>query len=161
MALAFLIGLFISLIIIFWQDCTFRHIHVILPVVVFVCAYFLTQYLPQNLKITATNILFFAITLGLLTIYMSVKNKAFLNPFQHYFGLGDLLFYVAISPLFLLYHYVLFFISSLLFAIVLQFILKKWIAKDSVPLAGLSALFLMLVLTKDILFSFHKITLIR
>ncbi|MFB9097199.1 hypothetical protein ACFFVF_11780 [Flavobacterium jumunjinense] len=92
---------------------------------------------------------------------MSLKNKSFLNPFQNYFGLGDLLFYIAITPLFVLYNYVLFFITSLLFAIVMQFVLRKWIKKDAVPLAGLSALLLLFIITKDIFFSFQKITLIR
>jgi hypothetical protein len=159
--IALIIGLCTCLIFIFWQDCKFRHIHVSLPVVIFVCAYLLTNYIPQNIQFIATNVLFFSTTLFLLTLYMSLKNKAFLNPFKHYFGLGDLLFYVAITPLFLLYQYVLFFILSLVFAITMQWVLKKWITKESVPLAGLSALFLTLIIVKDLLFPFQKITLIR
>ena len=91
--IALIIGLCTCLIFIFWQDCKFRHIHVSLPVVIFVCAYLLTNYIPQNIQFIATNVLFFSTTLFLLTLYMSLKNKAFLNPFKHYFGLGDLLFY--------------------------------------------------------------------
>ncbi|NHN27998.1 hypothetical protein FIA58_020150 [Flavobacterium jejuense] len=138
-----------------------RHIHVVLPIVVFSTAYFLTNYLQSNLKVISVNVLFFCITIALLTLYMSLKNKGFLNPFQNYFGLGDLLFYIAITPLFLLYNYVLFFITSLLFSIVMQFVLLKWIKKDSVPLAGLSALLLLFVIAKDVVFSVQKITLIR
>lgn len=159
--IAFLIVLCISLAVIFWQDSKIRHIHVVLPLVVFGSAYFLTNYLQNNIKVIGINTLFFTLTIALLTLYMSLKNKKFLNPFQNYFGLGDLLFYIAITPLFVLYNYVLFFICSLLFAIVMQFVLRKWIKKDSVPLAGLSALFLLLVIAKDVLFSFQKITLIR
>ncbi len=159
--IALLIILCISLVVIFWQDSKMRHIHVSLPVLVFASAYFLTNYLQNNFKLIGVNVLFFSITIALLTLYMSLKNKTFLNPFQNYFGLGDLLFYIAITPLFLLYNYVLFFITSLLFAIVMQFVLRKWIKKDSVPLAGLSALLLLLIITKDIWFSVQKITLIR
>lgn len=159
--IALLIVLCIALAILFWQDAKWRHIHVVLPIVVFTTAYFLTNYLQNNLKLIGINVLFFCITIALLTLYMSLKNKGFLNPFQNYFGLGDVLFYIAITPLFLLYNYVLFFITSLLFAIVMQFVLRKWIKKDSVPLAGLSALLLLFVIAKDVVFSVQKITLIR
>ena len=157
----FLILLCISLAIIFWQDFKIRHIHIVLPVLTFASAYFLTNYLQNNIKLIGINILFFSTTILVLTLYMSLKNKVFLNPFQNYFGLGDLLFYLAITPLFLLYNYVLFFIISLFFAIIMQFVLRKWIRKDSVPLAGLSALLLLFIVFKDILFSFQRITLIR
>jgi hypothetical protein len=159
--IVFPIVLCICLALIFWQDAKFRHIHVVLPVLVFACSYCITSYLQGNLQIIGVNILFFSITIIVLTLYMSIKNKSFLNPFQNYFGLGDLLFYIAITPLFVLYNYVLFFITSLLFAIVMQFVLRKWIKKDAVPLAGLSALLLLFIIAKDIFFSLQKITLIR
>jgi hypothetical protein len=91
---------------------------------------------------------------------MSMKSKKFLNPFQHYFGLGDLLFYTAITPLFLLRNYILFFILSLLFAILMQFGLKKFIKEETVPLAGFSALFLIIMILKDNFMFFQKITLL-
>jgi hypothetical protein len=111
-------------------------------------------------EIVLFNTGFFLITLGILTVYMSVKSKKFLNPFQHYFGLGDLLFYVAVTPLFLLKNYILYFILSLLFAIVLQFGLKKFIKEETVPLAGFSSLFLFIIILKDSFFVFQKITLL-
>ena len=159
--IALLIVLCLCLAVIFWQDSKLRHIHVLLPIIVFASAYFLTNYLQNNLKLIGSNVLFFCVTIALLTLYMSLKNKGFQNPFQHYFGFGDLLFYIAITPLFLLYNYILFFVTSLLFAIVMQFVLRKWIKKDSVPLAGLSALLLLLIIAKDVVFSAQKITLIR
>jgi len=91
---------------------------------------------------------------------MSLKNKHFLNPFQNYFGLGDLLFYIAITPLFNLRNYILFFILSMFFAICLQFALEKKMKQNTVPLAGFSALFLFIVLTMDSLLSIPKISLI-
>lgn len=91
---------------------------------------------------------------------MGLKNKKLLNPFQNYFGLGDLLFYVAIAPLFLLQNYILFFILSMVFAIVLQVGLKKISTHDTVPLAGFSALFLGMLIIKDCLSLFQKITLL-
>ena len=49
----------------------------------------------------------------------------------------------------------------LLFAIVMQFALRKWIKKDAVPLAGLSALLLLFIIAKDFWLPIQKITLIR
>lgn len=91
---------------------------------------------------------------------MSVKNKRYLNPFQNYFGLGDLLFYIAISPLFELKNYILFFIFSMIFAIGLQIGLKKMIQENTVPLAGFTALLLLILIIKDMVLDFQKITLL-
>lgn len=153
--------LLLCLAIVFIQDWKFRKIHVVLPLVIFAISFFMIAIEKYDLlEIVLFNTGFFLTTLSILTIYMSVKSKKFLNPFQHYFGLGDLLFYVAITPLFLLKNYILFFILSLLFAIIMQFGLKKFIKKETVPLAGFSALFLFIVILKDSFFVFQKTTLL-
>ncbi|AXB56854.1 hypothetical protein HYN86_09730 [Flavobacterium fluviale] len=145
---------------VFIQDWKFRKIHVVLPLVIFIVSFLLIPVKKQELaEIAIYNSVFFLITLGFLTLYMSLKSKQFLNPFLHYFGLGDLLFYIAVSPLFLLKNYVLFFILSLVFAILMQFGLKKIIKENTVPLAGFTALFLFVVLMKDYFLTFQKLTL--
>lgn len=156
--MVFLVVLIIGLLLVFWQDLRLRHIHVVLPILIFLSSYFIIK---TDLKIIGINILFLIMTLSVLTLYMSLKNKQFLNPFIHYFGLGDLLFYLAITPLFFLYNYILFFVISMLFAIIVQKLFRKFIKHDSVPLAGLSALLLIFIVGKDILLPFHKITLIN
>ncbi|RKR09087.1 hypothetical protein C8C83_0687 [Flavobacterium sp. 90] len=151
----------LCLISVFIQDWKFRRIHIVLPLLIFSLSIFLIVPKTDNLaKIIIFNLGFFLITLGILTIYMSVKSKKFLNPFHYYFGLGDLLFYAAVSPLFLLKNYILFFIGSLLFAILMQFVLKKIIKEETVPLAGFSSLFLFIIILKDYLMFFQKITLL-
>ena len=95
--------LLLCLAIVFFQDWKFRKIHVVLPLVIFAISFFMTAIEKYDLiEIAVFNAGFFLTTLSILTIYMSVKSKRFLNPFLHYFGLGDLLFYMAITPLFLL-----------------------------------------------------------
>lgn len=149
------------LIIVFIQDWKYRKIHLVLPLAIFTAGFFLIPVKNYALgEIVLFNTIFFLITLGILTLYMSLKSKKFLNPFQHYFGLGDLLFYIAVTPLFLLKNYILFFILSLLFAILMQFGLKKLIKEETVPLAGFSALFLFIVILKDYFITFQKITLL-
>lgn len=48
----------------------------------------------------------------------------------------------------------------MVFAIVMQTGLKKFMKHESVPLAGFSALFLILVVFKDVVFNFQKMTLL-
>lgn len=155
-----LIILLFCLLLVFIQDWKFRKIHVVLPLAIFAISFFLIPIKKFQLtEIVLYNAVFFLITLGFLNLYMSLKSKKFLNPFLHYFGLGDLLFYIAVSPLFLLKNYILFFILSLVFAIIMQFGLKRIIKENTVPLAGFSALFLFIVLMKDYFLTFQKLTL--
>jgi hypothetical protein len=156
-----LILLFLSLGLIFWQDNKMRQIHVVLPVVVFLCAFVFIKNFPSNYTIVLSNLIFLFTTFAALITYMSIKNKKYINPFKNYFGLGDLLFYIAISPLFLLKSYIVFFVCSMIFAIVIQYLFKKYIAQDSVPLAGLSAVLLIFIILNDTLFSWYQVTLIK
>ncbi|WP_281239376.1 prepilin peptidase [Flavobacterium praedii] len=155
------IGLLLCLLVLFFQDWKYRAIHVVLPILIFLSSYFIIkQENKLSNKIMILNLCFFLITLSILTLYMSLKNKCFLNPFENYFGLGDLLFYISIAPLFNLKNYVLFFILSMIFAICLQFTLRKKMKHNTVPLAGFSALFLFIILAMDGLLSIPKISLI-
>ncbi|WP_349238953.1 prepilin peptidase [Flavobacterium yafengii] len=155
------IGLLFCLLIVFLQDWKYRRIHVGLPLAIFFFSFYLIQHENKILvKIIVYNLFFFLLTLSILIIYMSLKTRKFLNPFQNYFGLGDLLFYVAIAPLFLLQNYILFFIFSMIFAIGLQLGLKKIIQENTVPLAGFSALLLFILIIKDMILDFQKITLL-
>lgn len=149
-----------SLLLVFFQDWKYRRIHVLLPVIIFLFSFYLTHLKLIPIKNILFNTAFFIITLGVLVIYMSIKNKQFLNPFEHYFGLGDLLFYLAVTPLFILPNFILFFILSMLFALLLQFVFKKYIHENTVPLAGFSSLFLFIILVKDYLHFYQKLTVI-
>jgi hypothetical protein len=156
-----LIGLLSSLLLVFFQDWKYRRIHVILPLIIFVLSCFILRAnQTEFINNCVLNLVFFLFTLCLLTIYMSVKNKRFLNPFQNYFGLGDLLFYLAITPLFILKNYIIYFVFSMIFSICLQIGLKKIIKEDTVPLAGFAALLLFIIIIKDSFLIFQKITLI-
>lgn len=149
------------LLFVFFQDWKYRHIHVTLPIAIFSFSFYITQQQSNIvLKIISYNSIFFLITLSVLTIYMSLKNKQFLNPFQNYFGLGDLLFYLAITPLFLLQKYVLFFILSMIFAVVMQLGLKRFTKQETVPLAGFSAFLLIMVILNDTFLNFQKMTML-
>lgn len=153
--------LLVGLLFVFFQDLKYRHIHVVLPVLIFAFCFYIfknnTLFYPMVLMY---NILFVVLTLALLVFYMSIKNKTFMNPFQHYFGLGDLLFFLAITPLFLTENYILFFVFSMLFSVIMQLIFQKIMKIQTVPLAGFSAIFLVLVIVKDVFLEFNKLTIL-
>ncbi len=111
-------------------------------------------------SIYITNMLFFIVIIAVLVLYMSLKNRKLLNPFSHYFGLGDLLFFISITPLFLNFNYILFFILSMIFSIVLYLLFQKGMKEKTIPLAGFSALLLLLFLLKDFLLNYTKMTII-
>ncbi len=141
------ISIIIFLLVIFLQDIKFRAINVLLLVAVFLLSYFLVQEIHSHtLTVTIKNTLFFLTTFLLLTVYMFIKNGKFENPFNSYFGLGDFLFYISVTPLFMLKEYVVFFIISMLFSIILQSLFKKQIKKESIPLAGFSSVLLIMIL---------------
>lgn len=153
--------LLICFLLVFIQDWKYRRIHIALPILIFVFSFYAIQINSFILfKILVYNNIFLLFTFSFLVIYMSIKKKQFLNPFQNYFGLGDLLFYVAISPLLQLKNYILFFIVSMLFAIVVQLGLKKIVNNDSIPLAGFSAVLVIGIILVDLISNFEKITLL-
>lgn len=160
-AIVFVGGLFICLLSVLFQDVQYRKIHIVFPPLIYVFLFLSINVDSIKLvEISLYNSLFFVLVLLVLVIYMSIKNKQFLNPFQNYFGLGDLLFYLAITPAFMLRNYIVFFILSMMFAIFMHLVLKKIMKDQSVPLAGFSALFLMLMILKDEWLTIQKITLL-
>ena len=154
-----ILGLILCLLIVLWQDWRFRRIHVVLPLSVFALAMYQTHNIVTYKEILL-NIFFFLIVLAFLVVYMSIKSKKILNPFHHYFGLGDALFYIAIAPLFGLKQFAIYFIASMVFAVIMQLSFKKYIKESTVPLAGFSALLLVLIMVSDLSFNFNKLTLI-
>lgn len=154
-------GLLLCLAVITFQDIKNREIHIVLPILIFVLSFLLSgNNTKEHLLAILQNTAFFLLILGILTLYMSVKNKSFLNPFQNYFGLGDLLFFIAITPLFIIRNYIVYFIASMLFAILLQLILQKKMKHSTVPLAGFASLLLILFIIKDLLPGFEHFTTI-
>ena len=154
-----IVGLVICLLLMVWQDWKYRRIHVLLPVLLFGLMVFQTWEI-FNYKTLAFNIVFFCLIFAFLVLYMSIKAKRFLNPFEHYFGLGDVMFYLAVTPFFMLREYAIYFIASMVFAIIMQTLFAKKTKEETVPLAGFSSLLLVMIIASDLLFNFPKLTLV-
>ncbi len=61
-------------------------------------------------------------------------------------GIGDLFFFISVIPFFALHNYILFFITGMFFSIVGFLIIRLVVKTDLVPLAGLLALYLLILM---------------
>ena len=156
------IFIYICLFILFLQDILYRHVHIVVLILLFGVSV-AQQYLRFSnliIKIVSYNMGLFLFTFLLLTLYMAYKNRGFINPFKNYFGLGDLFFYLTVSPLFMPDKFLFFFIISLLFAVLLHFCFRKISKHQTIPLAGYTALLLILISGIETCFHTFKLTLI-
>ncbi|WP_203258180.1 hypothetical protein [Hyunsoonleella ulvae] len=135
--------LIIVLAIILYQDFMMRTIHVSLPLGVFLIA--LTVNLISNdfsVYQMLYNLAFITINILGLTLYFSLKHKTLVNPIDSFIGMGDIAFFLAITPLFHLKPFILFFIVGLVFSLMVHGVLLLFKKVKTIPLAGYLALFL-------------------
>jgi len=87
------------------------------------------------------NLFFVGIQLLGVSFYFSIKHKEWVNITKSYLGLGDVLFFLAITPLFAPVQFCSFFIGSLLFILLITGIyhISKHKLK-TIPLAGAMSL---------------------
>jgi hypothetical protein len=87
------------------------------------------------------NLSFIGIQLLGVSLYFSIKHRQWINVTKDYLGLGDVLFFLAITPLFAPLQFCSFFIGSLLFILVGAGIYHLSINKlKTIPLAGAMSL---------------------
>ncbi len=133
------------LIIVFYQDLKKRTIHVFLPILVFIIGLIINFYSAHLMfDVIIYNSLFIAINIIGLVAYASIKEKKIINPLDSLIGLGDVVFFFAITPLFNLKPFILFFIFGLLFTLLLHFVVLSFKKVKTIPLAGYLSLFLIL-----------------
>ena len=90
------------------------------------------------------NLAFITVLLVLLTAYISIKNKQLTNILKQHFGLGDVLFFYAIIPLFNVRNLVLFIVTGMVFSLLLHLMVNRFSQKEvaTVPLAGYLSIWL-------------------
>lgn len=93
------------------------------------------------LLVSMFNILILTIILSVSFLYVQFKMKV--SFFKKAFGTGDLLFFLILSVAFPTVAFIVILVFSLIFSLVLHLIISK--QEQTVPLAGYSALFLILV----------------
>lgn len=107
----------------------------------------------ENDFITAvTNILvntcIIFIQLMLITLYFCTKYRRFINIFNYFLGIGDLLFFLVLALCFSPANLILFMLFSELVIIIFYFPLRK---TALIPLAGLMAIILFVLFISDII----------
>ncbi len=149
--------LVVALGVIAFQDFSERQISwLLLPLVFLLCT--LKQF--SNCGITETgealllNFMFVILQFLLLTLWMSLKNKKWINVIDHYIGLGDLLFFVAVCDFFSPVGFMVYYIGGLLVTLI-GFIIYRNLKRDAslqIPLAGgMSLLLIVLILLPETL----------
>lgn len=132
-----------------YQDFKHRSVSWLLLPVLFL-AFFARTGIELTVKtaisFTAQNCVFIILQLFIVFLYSSFRKKSFRNFTQTSMGLGDILFFFAVTPCFSLLLYVLFTVTGL-FAILLYYLFRSFFIKTDfhsypIPLAGFLALLL-------------------
>lgn len=136
------IALALLLIIAFVQDWKYRAISwLVFPLLLTVAALIFLQADLSKLTLVF-NLAFLTIVLGCLFLYVSFKRGKLTNIFKADLGLGDVLFLIAISPLFMDRNYILFFITGMLFSGLVHLLIVSAKKNAKIPLAGYLALYI-------------------
>ena len=110
-----------------------------------------TQLYLSNISMNLTVLL---VLMGILFLYSKFKLKQALNTTL---GLGDILFFIIIAISFPIATFLVLFSCSLIFTLLLFLLLKPSIKDKNVPLAGLQALFFLLIFSLNWSFNFTSL----
>jgi hypothetical protein len=142
MSLTLHIILILLLVVACYQDWKFRAIYwFIFPLIAMdaLLIFFIQQW---NWKVLGLNLIFVIAVMMLLFLYVSAREKKWTNLFENHFGMGDVLFFLAITPLFNSTNYMLFFISGMIFSATLHGLVNLRKTSKTIPLAGYLSLYL-------------------
>ena len=133
------------LIYVFIQDFKSRSVHVLQLTGIFLMALVINYNATDlNLVDMGYNTVFILINILALVLYFSIKNRSFTNPIDTHIGLGDIVFFLVITPLFDFRSFILFFIFGLLFSLILYIGINWFKQMKTIPLAGCLSLFLII-----------------
>lgn len=128
--------------LILFQDCKDRKVYWFLYPIVGVLVFVLQmEVVPiSSVLVNASlNLIFIFILLSVCYLYAAVKLKKPL--LKEVFGLGDVLFFIFIAFSFSIISFFVLFVFSLLFSLLLHFVLQHRQTEKTVPLAGYMSLF--------------------
>ncbi|NBG64763.1 hypothetical protein [Acidiluteibacter ferrifornacis] len=146
-----------------FQDFKSRQIYWFWPPLLFLLFFVQSVQEASSIEIVknvAISTLFVVVNLMIVSLYFSLKEKKWINIFKQHFGLGDFLFFLAITPVFSPLNFVLFFVISLILIGLLHAILITFgqLAITTVPLAGwLSVLLVIALLLNAFLFNINPL----
>nr|WP_299384808.1 hypothetical protein [Allomuricauda sp.] len=142
--LVFEIILISVLLLTFVQDVRHRAIHILLPLAIAVIGLYFF-YEGEQIYMTLVHNFFFLLCIFVgLYLYLLAKYRSKISLLTS-IGLGDILFFIAVIPYFSTTNYILFFSTGMLFSILVFTIIKIVSKSELVPLAGLLALYMVLL----------------
>lgn len=146
------IALTIMLVLAFYQDKKFRSIDIFIfaGIALISSLYFhFSDYLIQGLIM---NWIFTVIVISGLILCISIREKRPVNIFKAHFGVGDLVFFIVVSPLFANQNFILFFITGIVFSCCMHVLMSQIKRSgETVPLAGYLSLYLIFLKALDML----------
>lgn len=133
-----LIGLFLVLIISFYQDLRFRGIQWFFFPLILMFSIVLNW--GKCWDSVFYNLAFIAFCLGGLTVYLSIKEGRLINITQGFFSWGDILILIALTPLFTFETFVLFFTIGTVLTLVFHLLTSLIVRQNTIPYAGYMSL---------------------
>jgi hypothetical protein len=140
------------------QDFRFRAVHWILfplLLILLVADSLFVSKIENYLDSISINLLVIVLQGLILIAYYKLKGTPFINFIRERIGLGDLLFVIVMAFAFSWSTFLFYYIAGLLFTLITWIVLRNLIRTKSqlVPLAGLLALFMILIMIADIVFT--------
>lgn len=130
-----LILLITLLLIIFYQDVRYRAVMWFLfPLLAGGCIWYNYDHLEWTTVLY--NGLFVLFLLTSLTIYVSIRNKAFTAIWKGFFSWGDIFFIIAVTPLFETIQYIYFFTFGTILTLVIHLFFARGEGRKTIPYAG-------------------------
>jgi len=157
------IVLILSLLFCVYQDVKDRTIHLVWFGLILITTLSINYLSGNNWIDSLFSMLFLIVNISVLFLYISFKNKKRINIFDKYLGLGDVLFFVTIIPMFSLRNFVLYFILGMIVSMILHLFFNRFQKHLTIPLAGYLSLFLISIESYSIIssnYSFLKIDVI-
>ena len=148
-----LLGLFACV----YQDIKDRMIHVLWFVVIFSATISVNYVFANNWFDTLLSLIFLGVNVSVLFVYISLKNKKITNILETHLGLGDILFFIAVIPLFSVRNFVLFFILGMFVSMTLHLLFNRFQKHLTIPLAGYLSLFLISILSYSFISSNYSL----
>ncbi|MBL7898217.1 MAG: hypothetical protein JNJ99_06760 [Crocinitomicaceae bacterium] len=133
------------LVFAFLQDWRYRAIHwLVFPLIAIDSTLIFIQS-GQHWKIIGLNLTFVSTVVLLLFVYVSLRTGKLTNIFKAHLGLGDVLFFISVIPLFGQVNYILFFGSGMILSALVHFIIQLKFKSNTIPLAGYLAGYILIL----------------
>lgn len=145
--------LFGLLVFVIYQDWKIRAVHVLVFPLLAGCSVYLFWQMKLDWEILLLNSVFVLTIIGVLFLYISIKKGKLVNLFGEYFGLGDLLFLLAITPLFGQRNFMLFVITGIFLTLLIELVMMRKREDKTNPLAGYLAKYVIVAKAVALMFN--------